>query len=197
MTKTIYIVSKVEITPQNPLTQEWLSRFIKPLEARRMSVGLRRALTTALTALQEAGLERPDAIIGGTARGQVEDTETLLTALCTEGESTSMPTRFMQSTHNTVCSQIAIRTKCHGYNCTYAQGEQSLACALLDAMLQLRSGAAESVLVTLNDEGEDYTSEAMVLQTNPTSAPIGILEDVKIEHITGKGDEAQITIRKC
>lgn len=160
-------------------------------------MGLRRAMTTALTALQEAGLERPDAIIGGTARGQEEDTEALLTALSTEGESASMPTHFMQSTHNTVCSQIAIRTKCNGYNCTYAHGDVSFECALLDAMLQLRSGAATSVLVTSNDEGADYTSTAMVLQTNPTVKPIGILEDVKIEHITGKGDKARITITRC
>jgi hypothetical protein len=54
--------------------------------------------------------------------------------------------------------------------------------ALFDAMLQLRAGEAESVLVTANDEGDDYASVAMVLQTSPTVEPVCILEDVRLMH---------------
>ena len=62
------------------------------------------------------------------------------------------PTYFMQSTHNTISSGIAIFTKCHGYNVTYSHGKDSLQWALRDAEMLLRSGKAKSVLVGLHDE---------------------------------------------
>lgn len=187
----IYITSVSVISPQSPLTEEALRRFVKPLEARRMGVMLRRAMVTALTALEQADVPCPDAIIGGTGQGQESDTVALLEALRIEGESASQPTHFMQSTHNTVCSQIAIRTKCHGYNSTYSHGGVSFEQALFDAMLQLRAGAASSVLVTANDEESDYASVAMVLQTNPTVEPICILEDVRLQHTQAEAEAVE------
>ena len=62
------------------------------------------------------------------------------------------PTYFMQSTHNTISSNIAIRTRCHGYNVTYTQGKESLARAVRDAEMLLREGKARTVLVGCHDE---------------------------------------------
>ena len=62
------------------------------------------------------------------------------------------PTLFMQSTHNTIASAIAIRTGCHGYNITYSQGEDSSAWAIRDAKNLLKKGAANNVLVCIFDE---------------------------------------------
>lgn len=53
------------------------------------------------------------------------------------------PTYFMQSTHNTIGSNIAIKTHCHGYNITYTQGEDSLDWAIRDAKMLLASGKAK------------------------------------------------------
>ena len=58
----------------------------------------------------------------------------------------------MQSTHNTLGSAIAIRTHCHGYNTTYSQGDESFDWALDDARRLIRSGKAETVLVSSFDE---------------------------------------------
>jgi 3-oxoacyl-(acyl-carrier-protein) synthase len=58
----------------------------------------------------------------------------------------------MLSTHNTIASAIAIQTKCHGYNITYSQGEDSSAWAVRDAKLLLRKGEAKTVLVCAFDE---------------------------------------------
>lgn len=58
----------------------------------------------------------------------------------------------MQSTHNTISSNIAIKTQCHGYNVTYTQGAQSLQWALRDAEMLLRSGRCHTVLVGCHDE---------------------------------------------
>ena len=68
------------------------------------------------------------------------------------GEQTLSPTLFMQSTHNTLSSAIAIRTKCHGYNVTYSQGADSLTWALRDARRLIETGKAKTVLVGCHDE---------------------------------------------
>ena len=62
------------------------------------------------------------------------------------------PTYFMQSTHNTISSNIAIRTHCHGYNVTYTQEGDSFAWALRDARLLLQSGKVKTVLVGCHEE---------------------------------------------
>ena len=62
------------------------------------------------------------------------------------------PTNFMQSTHNTISSNIAIRLGCHGYNVTYTQSDDSLEWALRDARLLLQSGRYKTVLVGCHDE---------------------------------------------
>jgi 3-oxoacyl-(acyl-carrier-protein) synthase len=105
-----------------------------------------------LKALKVAGIELPDAIITGTALGCLENSELLLRQLMEEGEVMLKPTYFMQSTHNTISSNIAIRLGCHGYNITYTQDDDSLKWALRDAELLLQSGKVRTVLVGCHDE---------------------------------------------
>ena len=62
------------------------------------------------------------------------------------------PTYFMQSTHNTIGSNVAIKTHCHGYNVTYTQESHSLEWAIRDAKLLLRTGKVKNVLVGCHDE---------------------------------------------
>lgn len=126
--------------------------FISPMEARRMGKLMKASTLTSLRALKVAGIECPDAIIAATANGMLETTEKFLEDIDTNDEELLKPTLFMQSTHNTLSSAIAIRTKCHGYNITYSQGEQSLAWAMRDAERLIKSGKAETVLVGYHDE---------------------------------------------
>ena len=126
--------------------------YVKPLEARRMGKIMKSSLLSSLKALKEAGVEQPDAIITGTALGCLENSELLLRQLTEEGEVTLKPTYFMQSTHNTISSNIAIRLGCHGYNITYTQDDDSLKWALRDAELLLQSGKVRTVLVGCHDE---------------------------------------------
>jgi 3-oxoacyl-(acyl-carrier-protein) synthase len=113
---------------------------------------LKRALATSKEALKEAGLETVDAIITGTGYGCIENTEFFLDALSNEGEQMLKPTYFMQSTHNTISSLVAIQTKNHGYNVTYAHKGLSFDSALEDAWLQFRLGKIDSALVGGHDE---------------------------------------------
>ena len=96
--KSVKILSAKQISIQNPLTEEWMEnplgytedyvravdpdfkQFISAGDARRMGKLLKRALATSLSALQEGGIENPDAIITGTGFGSIENTELFLDA---------------------------------------------------------------------------------------------------------------------
>ena len=113
---------------------------------------MKAATMTSLMALRESGVETPDAIVTATAYGMLETSEKFLKDICDNGEELLKPTLFMQSTHNTIGSAIAIRTRCHGYNITYSQGADSLAWALRDARRLIATGKARTVLVGCHDE---------------------------------------------
>ena len=143
-------LSRVEITSIDQLSE--IRDYVKPLEARRMGKLMKASLLSSLKALKLAGVECPDAIITGTALGCWENSEALLMQMLEEGEVMLSPTNFMQSTHNTISSNIAIRLGCHGYNVTYTQSDDSLEWALRDARLLLQSGRYKTVLVGCHDE---------------------------------------------
>ncbi len=146
----IKVLAKVEITSEDQLAD--IRKYVKPLEARRMGKIMKSSLLSSLEALQQAGISVPDAIITGTIYGCLENSERLLQQIKEEGEVMLKPTYFMQSTHNTIGSNIAIKTHCHGYNVTYTQGRRSLEWAIRDAESLLRSGKVKNVLVGCHDE---------------------------------------------
>lgn len=165
-----YIKAAALVSCQKPLSDDWLTEpmtldrryvraqepdskaFIVPSEARRMSKILKRAVCTSLTALNEAGIEMPDAIITGTGAGCMETSEKFLIDLSRFGENCLKPTLFMQSTHNTISSLIAIIIGCHGYNNTYSHGDASFESALLDSLMQMQLGQIRNALVGAHDE---------------------------------------------
>jgi 3-oxoacyl-(acyl-carrier-protein) synthase len=127
-------------------------QYFAPNVARRLGKLLKRALLTSRRVMEETGVTCPGAIITGTGLGCIENTGIFLNALVREGEELLKPTYFMQSTHNTISSLVAIDARCHGYNSTYAHKGISFECALLDAFLQLREGRVETALVGAHDE---------------------------------------------
>lgn len=148
------IVAKVEISDEGQLAD--IKKYVKPLEARRMGKLMKSSLLSSLEALQQAGIDTPDAIITGTTYGCLENSERLLNQMKEEGEVMLKPTYFMQSTHNTISSNIAIKTHCHGYNVTYTQGNNSLEWAMCDAKMLLASGCVNTVLVGCHDESAPF-----------------------------------------
>lgn len=144
------IVADVTIDSMEQLAD--YKEYISPKEGRRMGKLMKAATLTSLMALREANIECPDAIITATANGMLETSEKFLVDMVDNGEETLSPTLFMQSTHNTIGSAIAIRTQCHGYNITYTQGKDSMKWALRDAERLIRMGKAKTVLVGCHDE---------------------------------------------
>ena len=167
---SIFINGSAQISLQKPLCEEWMSlpisyntvynraletdfrQYINPMEARRMSPIVKRAIITSHVALQQSGVVMPDAVIVGTGLGCIDNTEKFLNAMVTDGENFLKPTYFIQSTHNTVASQIALALKCHGYNSTYVHHGVSFESALLDAFMQFKLGKIHTALVGGHDE---------------------------------------------
>jgi len=133
-------------------TLKEVKEFVSPIEARRMGKLMKASLLSSMRVLKKAGIECPDAIITATANGMLETSEQFLNDICENGEQLLKPTLFMQSTHNTIGSAIAIRLKCHGYNVTYTQGADSLNIAIRDAERLVRTGKAKTVLVGYHEE---------------------------------------------
>ena len=146
----IKVLSRVGISTEEELQE--IRKYIKPLAARRMGRLMKSSLLSSLKALEQAGVEMPDAVVTGTAYGSLEVSERLLGQLDGGEEESVSPTYFMQSTHNTIGSNIAIKLGCHGYNSTYSQGAKSLEWAMADAELLIRSGKCKTVLVGCHDE---------------------------------------------
>lgn len=120
---------------------------------RRMSRAIKMGVSAAKICLAEASTNKPDAIIVGTGLGCVEDTERFLTAIYENKEEVISPTQFIQSTHNTLASQIAIMLGCDTYNFTYVHRGFSFESALLDALMQINEEkTAQNILVGGADE---------------------------------------------
>jgi 3-oxoacyl-(acyl-carrier-protein) synthase len=125
--------------------------YIDPIQSRRMSRLIKMGIASAKMCLYEAGCDNPDAIITGTGLGSVEDTEKILGTIHLDQPFLN-PTPFMQSTYNTISSQIAIQLKCHNYNSTYVHRSFSFESCLQDALLQIEEGTARDVLAGGIDE---------------------------------------------
>jgi 3-oxoacyl-[acyl-carrier-protein] synthase II len=126
---------------------------------RRMSKIIRIGVASAKLALKQSGLEKPDAIITGTALGCLEDTEVFLTKMIENKEEALNPTPFIQSTHNTIGSQVALLTQCLGYNQTYTQRAFSFELALEDTLFMLNENPDLDILAGSADELTDVSQE--------------------------------------
>ena len=126
-------------------------KYLDPLLARRMSRLIKMGITSAKLCLDQAGIAMPDAIITGTGLGSIEDTEKILGAIHLD-QVLLNPTPFIQSTYNTISSQIAIHLKCSGYNSTYVHRSFSFESGLIDGLMQLEEKNTVNVLVGGIDE---------------------------------------------
>lgn len=194
MDNRCYVNSIAQVSCQKPLSDEWFAvpqlfeesyvraqepdtkGLIVPSEARRMSKILKRTVCTAITALNESSVTQPDAIITGTGMGCMENSEKFLIDLSRFGENCLKPTLFMQSTHNTISSLIAIILKCHGYNNTCSHKGISFESALLDAWIQIKGGMIRHALIGSHDEVTPFS--ALVLRR--THPEYGLISEASV-----------------
>lgn len=128
------------------------SRWIDLQQIRRMSRVVKMGVASAHISMEEANVEVPDAIITGTAYGCMADTGIFLQKMVKQKEEMLAPTAFIQSTHNTLGGQIALKLSCHGYNNTFVHGNTSFESALLDTQFYLTENPDAKVLTGSADE---------------------------------------------
>lgn len=128
-------------------------KHLKPLAMRRMSKLVKMGVFCAYETLKDAEIENPTGIITGTGMGCKEDSDKFLENLLYENEGLLAPTKFIQSTHNTVGGQIALNLNCKAPNFTYVQGASSFENSLLEAKINVNiSTKNENILVGGLDE---------------------------------------------
>lgn len=120
---------------------------------RRMSHIVKTAVATAVECLDGVDtISSLDAIITATGWGCLEDSERFLRNFIVNNEKLLNPTPFIQSTFNTVGSQIALLKHNHCYNVTFVNRSHSFEDALLDAMMHIADGASNRILLGAFDE---------------------------------------------
>ena len=148
MMRNVKILSIVTLGTEDPDFRE----VIPPMEARRMGRLLKRALWCSMKALEKANIKVPDAIITATDYGCMENSEFFLDGMLGFENAAMRPVHFMNSTHNTIGSVVAIKTGCHGYNTTYSHPGRSFLSALEDAVMQIGLRDIDTALVGWYDE---------------------------------------------
>lgn len=128
------------------------TQYFDVRQLRRMSRIIRMGIAAGMDALHEASLQVPDGIITGTGYGCLDDTGIFLSKLVENREQALNPTPFIQSTHNTIGSQLALLLQCQGYNQTYTQRALSFENALTDAWMTLEEDPTQRLLTGAADE---------------------------------------------
>jgi len=172
MAKKAYIIGSGCISPQNttdagyffetvngPATDHYeavepsYKEHINPNMLRRMGRAIKMGSSAARMAVAEAGVENVDAIISGTGLGCFEDSEKFLMAIINNNEQFLTPTSFIQSTHNTVGSQVALIMQCREYNYTYVHRGFSFDTCVMDSLMSIEDGKKNILIGGI----EEYT----------------------------------------
>ena len=155
--------------------------YIPPAAARRMAKGIKMSTVSAKTAMTEAGIgeNEIDAIIVGTGLGCIGDSERFVRDIIDNEEQFLTPTRFIQSSHNTVAGQIALGMRCKGHNFTYVHSSISFESAVLDAKMQLENGEATHILVGGVDELVDHHVKTHELIGHIKKEPVETMSVIK------------------
>lgn len=182
------------ISPQNSIDKNWFfesiieaqgdffnasepsyKEYISPNLLRRMGRAIKMGVAAANLAINEAHIAQTDAIMTGTGLGCFEDSERFLLALLDNEEQFLTPTSFIQSTHNTVGSQIALIMKCHGYNFTYVHRGFSFESTLTDALMSFAEDKQTILVGGIEEHTPNYVvlnRRANKLQAQNNSVPI-------------------------
>lgn len=164
--------------------------FIDAKLLRRMSKIVRMSIVSSSMALQDAGIDKPDAIITGTGMGCQVDTAKFLNSMIENHEDLLTPTSFIQSTHNTIGGSIALGQKNNGYNFTYVHRTFSFESALLDSIMLLNEGNKSNILLGGFDE---ITEESWLIKTKidffkaNTTNNLNILNNKQVGAQAGEG----------
>lgn len=149
------------------------TKFFDAGSVRRMGRLLKYGTAAGLIALKDSGIDVPGAISTGSGLGLPEISQKFLRSLIEVEETIVSPTAFIQSTHNTVSSNIALLCACYGHNNTFSHKGFSFESAVMDARLLAKEGI-DNILIGAYDEVSDYkyaaSKKAGELRPEPCSS---------------------------
>ena len=147
--KEVYIESIVTSSSENLD----IKSLIPDANMRRRMTALNKCATMIGIAAIKLSNITPETIITATGYGFLNDSEKFLNDMLSSEQLS--PTPFIQSTFNTVGSNVATITKNNSANITYVNGYQSFADALLDAQMRLCIDDCKAILIIAFDEVTD------------------------------------------
>jgi 3-oxoacyl-[acyl-carrier-protein] synthase II len=137
---------------------------IAPMRARRLGRAQKLALSATCQALGKSAVPDGDlqdaGVCVGTGLGELGETVLFLENMVRLKEKEPKPTRFINSVHNSLASQIAINFNFGGENHTITHGAVSFELALWQATALLKTGRARYVLACGADELHPYGAYA-------------------------------------
>lgn len=137
------------------------TKYFTIMQLRRMGRITRIGMVAAIECLADAGIKKPAAIITGTSKGSVGDTEKFISSIQEFDEGTLNPTPFIQSTYNSLNGLISLHHDTSCYNTTFVHRGHSLELAFLDALLLFAEGGANNALV---GSFEEITPEHFIIR---------------------------------
>lgn len=204
----IYINGLGNVSPQittnnesfleEPLNKEGVSfwcidpdykAILQKANLRRMSRLIKFGIYSAQQCLLDSNVENLDAILTGTGLGCQKDTEKFLIDIYGNDEGVLSPTKFMQSTHNTLSGQIALMLNCEKYNFTYVHRGASFESALLDGAMLIEEGARNVLVGGLDELTETYLTitNRMKMWRRDAINQLNLYSDKKPGTIAGEG----------
>ncbi len=165
------------------------SKFFDAGSLRRMGRLIKFGSAAGMLALKDADIKTPGAISTGTGFGLMETSQKFLKSIIEAEETAVSPTAFIQSTHNTVSSHIALMCGCHKHNNTFAHRGFSFESALSDAQL-LSEENFDNILVGAYDEVSDYCYAVMLRMNELRVEPcnnLSLLKNKFTGTIAGEG----------
>lgn len=121
---------------------------------RRVGRGVRMSILAALPLLNDNA--KPQAIIVGTANAGMQESGKFLDQIIEYDEDTLSPASFVQSTSNSIASQISMMTGLHCYANTHVHGGLAFENAILDAAMMAKEHPGKAILLGGIDEITDY-----------------------------------------
>lgn len=173
-------------------------------EIRRLSNMIKNGIGAGLRVVNAGGTDKLHAIISGTGKGSISKIEQFLSDIDTYNETALNPAVFIQSTHNTINGQLALKTQSNTYNMTHVNQGFTLHNVLLDSEILLKECGDNFILAGVFEENTDFNiniHEKAGLSGNYKNGefPITWGEGVTFFSLSNIGisSEVKITSTKC
>jgi len=141
------------------MAEQDFSDLFERNEMRRLSKLIKNGIGCGLRVLKNSDQHKLDAIITGTGKGSISKIEQFLSDIDNYKETALNPSIFIQSTHNTINGQIALKTGSNTYNVTHVNQGMTLSNVLSDAELFLLQHPDALILVGVFEENTEFNIE--------------------------------------